>query len=332
MDNNNLLLACLKGLLTYEDRFDLVSSDHALWICERLAWHKLLPLAAALSDPAKLRCPRLADIFQKTELRNLMKEACYRKQAHRVFNALHENGIAFMPFKGPFWIERLYESYHWRHIGDIDILVSRSDVPKTAARLLEMGFSAQILGRKIEDDLATRGELAFFPDKNAQGDVPVELHWDLMPSPRFLRKRFISNKDFWENTSPAVWQGLHFPVPTAEIRFLYYVLHAVCQHQFSRFVHIATLVHFVQKHPDLDWNDIYRTAVQKKAVTPLFYALKFMDCFWRVPDCIREIKAKCKPPLPARLTAAILAPESVIHFTQKKGTHRRKLFRAAMSW
>ena len=48
-----ILHHCLKGLLRREDCFDIVPSKHAGWICERLSWHKLLPLAAALENPRK---------------------------------------------------------------------------------------------------------------------------------------------------------------------------------------------------------------------------------------------------------------------------------------
>ena len=332
MNKELLLSTCLKGLLMNEDRSDLVEPEQTQWICERLAWHKVLPLAAALHDPKLTRCPRLTEIFNKTMLINMVKEERYHRQAIRIFTALQAASVEHLPFKGPFWACQIYEAYHYKHIGDMDIMISKEDVPEAARILTELGYTAHYLEGNIDSELARRGELAFFPVAAQQGEVPVELHWEPMPSPRFLKKRYLAGEDFKKNAVWHQWRGISFLLPPPEVQLMYHFLHAVCQHQFMRFVHITTLVHFIQKYPHLDWAILEDLAKARGATTPVYYGLTFADAFWSIPEPARMIIKHFKPPRMTRMVAACLPPRQIVQSIKSYGDLRRKLFRAAMSW
>jgi hypothetical protein len=319
-------------LLTNDNRLGLVEPEQTQWICERLAWHKVLPLAAALHDPKISRCPRLTDMLSKAILMNMAKEERYHRQVIRIFTALQAASVEYLPFKGPFWACQIYESYHCRHIGDIDILISKENVPKAAQILTQLGYSTHYLEGNMDEELAKRGELAFFPVLAQHGDVPVELHWDPMPSPRFLIKKYLKDEDFKRNAVLHQWRGISFLLPPPEIQLMYHFLHSTCQHQFMRFVHITTLVHFIQKYFQLDWSCVEEMAIANRATTPVYYGLTFADAFWSIPEPARKILKRFKPPRMTRMVAACLPPRQIIHSTKSHGDLRRKLFRAAMSW
>jgi hypothetical protein len=326
-----LLIQCLTGILHNKDRFDRVPTIHASWLCERLAWHKVLPLAAALADPRKKKCALIAQTFQTTLLKNLAREEFYHAQVIDIFNAFDQSGIEYMPFKGPFWGHQLYVAYHWRHIGDIDILLSKAGAKAAADILTTMGYQPDILEGSLDKEFATRGELALVPGTRQPNAVPVELHWDLMPSPRFLRKQFLSNADFTQETIAGQWRGISFHLPTPEVQLIYHLLHATCQHQFMRFVHISNIVHFLQKFPQLDWDRICQLAAERQAMVPLYYGLKMSHAFYPLPAHVLKCLKSVKPRPLVRMLSSILPPKAIPLSTRHRGKLRRNLFRAAMS-
>ena len=333
MNKNKVLCECLKGLLAFEDRFEQVPDRRARWLGERLAWHKVLPLAAAIQDPGKPKCRTLADILNKANLHNMMREEHYFRQVRSLFSALDQWEVEYVPFKGPFWFVPLYEAYHWRHIGDIDLLLPKSDIPKATEMMVALGYRPHYLSGGLEQELVGgRGELAFSPDPSRPNDVVVELHWDPMPSPRFMRRQFLSYEDFTRRTICGQWRGLSYAMPSLEVQFLYLVLHATCQHQFMRFVHVTTIVHYIQKRFHLNFEEVFELAAERHASTPLFYGLSFANAFWALPKPLRELKARISVPLKSRLVTKLLSPRSIVQGNDKKGTIRRNLFRTAISW
>jgi hypothetical protein len=319
-------------MMRLEDRFHLVQEDDAAWICERLRWHKLMPLAASLSDRGQPKCAMLNAAFHEMLIQNLAQEQHYFNQVKAVFALFENKGIRFTPYKGPFWGGQVYPQYTWRHIGDIDLMMRVAGARAAATILKEQGYRLEVLGETVEDDLRTRGELTCHPDPAMKHLVPVQLHWELMPAPRFLKRHYITPDDFAADSTTAEWKSIRFSLPTPESRLLYHVLHATCQHQFNRFVLIMEMALFIRKHPGLDWNRLFDLAVARGCLVPLHYGLSFISAFCDIPAQAREIIRMTKPKLLTRLVAGWLTPRSTLHLTARRGRTRRKLFRVAMSW
>lgn len=322
---------CIKGLLSFEDRFDSVTSEMAGWICERLAWHKLLPLAASISSPQIQKCNTLESIFENVVLRNAIREKKYEIQTKLLFQCLTDASIQFIPYKGPFWGQQLYPEYGWRHIGDIDLLLPINDARKASVILQGMGYIPEITKGTEEDIFASRGALTMQSPPEKADDVPVQIHWELMPSPRFLKRQYLPSETFFQDTSMAQWKRITFQVPKPEVQFLYYILHAACQHQFMRFAHVMVMKHFIDKIKNLDWQSVYELADRQKALIPLYYGLKFIHAFSSLPQPAEALMARIRPSLANRLSATILQPEATLLFTHKRGKIRRNLFRLVLS-
>lgn len=332
MTKTQVLRECLQGMMRLQDRFDLVREEDAAWICERLLWHKLMPLAAALGSTGRAKCAGLNAAFQQMLIQNLAREQHYFNQVKAVFTLLENKNIRFTPFKGPFWGTQVYPQYSWRHIGDIDLIMSADDARAAAALLKEQGYLWDVLGETAEDDFRTRGELACYPTRDMPHLVPVELHWELMPAPRFLRRHYLIPQDFATGATAGEWRSIRFSLPTAETRLLYLILHATCQHQFNRFVLLMDMAVFIHKHPRLHWTRLFNLARERGCLVPLHYGLSFVSAFCDIPAEAREIVRMTKPKLGTRLVAGWLTPQSTLHFTARRGRTRRKLLRVAMSW
>jgi hypothetical protein len=331
MGKEQILIECLKGLIAFEDRFELVPPDLAEWICERLAWHKLLPLAAAISDPSKPKDKKLDSIFQHVLLKNAIREKHYEKQVRKVFPIFKDAAIHFMPYKGPFWGQQLYPEYAWRHIGDIDLLLPIDDARRASAILQDMGFIPDLMTDSEDQDFAQRGALTLLSDPSKTNEFPMQLHWELMPSPRFLKRQYIPSHYFFIDTSTARWRGIAFEVPRPEVQFIYYILHATCQHQFMRFVHIMVMAHFINKFEKLKWALVRELAEKQGALVPLYYGLTFIHAFSPLPEPAAALMDRIRPPLYNRMAARLLPPKATLLFTQKDGNLRRNLFRVVLS-
>lgn len=331
-DKYMLLKDFLIGLLYYQARDDTVRPEHAGWLCEHLSWHKVLPLSAALCDQKKLKCRELETILHSTLITNILREEAYRRQAHDIISALTDAKIDVLPFKGPFWVGDLYKAYHWRHIGDLDLLISKQDLSVAASVLAQIGYEPQPIEGSVADDLARRGELAFFPNRAKSGGITVELHWDPMPSPRFMKKKFLLSLDFTQQARQARWQGISYLLPRPEIQLYYYMLHASCQHQFMRFVHLTLLAHFIQKHPELNWDWLETLIVERNAQVPVVCSLTILNRYWPLPDAALCFKENLKPLVRSRLAPYLLSSRSLIVPGVKCSSIRRNLFRAVISW
>jgi hypothetical protein len=332
MNKNRILITCIRGLLSFEDNFDVVRPEHADWICERLFWHKVMPLAASINDPGKTKCQLLEKVFRKVLMENKIREEYYFKQASKLFQDLSDASIDFIPYKGPFWGKQIYPEYSWRHIGDIDLLMTRENARTVSGMLQEEGYLPDIVGISEADDFEKRGELTLFPGPFLSNQVPVQLHWELLPSPRFIKSRYLLPDDFFRDTSPEEWKGIMFRTPRHEVQFLYHVLHATCQHQFLRFSHTLAMVHFLSTFPQMDWDRLFRLAEKRNSLKPLYHALKFIHYFLPIEGQAYRKMEEIIPSPRIRIAASFLTPRSTLYSTRKRGGFRRKLFRAAMSW
>ena len=331
MNKEDVLIDCLTGLIHFEDHFQAVEPDMAEWICERLAWHKLLPLAASISHQNEFICEELRSIFQNVILNNIIREKNYEKQTRKIFDLFNKENICFIPYKGPFWGHLIYPEYSWRHIGDMDLLLTMADSKKASIILKDLGFRPDIMEGSEAQDYEIRGALTLLNDPTQKDAFPVQLHWELMSSPRFLKKRYLQTKYFFEKTTNAEWKGISFQIPRPEVQFLYYILHSTCQHQFKRFVHIMVLAHFIKKFKAMDWEFVYKLSEEHHALVPLYYGLSFIHAFFQLPEKALNVMHKCKPHFFNRTCANVLKPVHTFFFTQKKGNVRRNLFRIVLS-
>jgi len=332
MHRKNLLLNCIKGLMEFEDRFDSVDPENVDWICERLTWHKIMPLAAAVNDPQNPKCPALNRTFKDVLIKSAFQESYYLRQITDLFQILTEASIDFIPYKGPFWTQQLYPDYSWRNIGDVDLFLTRDNARTASSLLQSMGYTPVIVKGSEDEDFTIRGALTLYPPPSGEHRFPVQLHWALLPSHRFVTIGFIRGEDLTAGAEHEQWKGIPYLLPRLEVRFLYYILHATCQHQFNRFVHIMTLTHLIKKSPQMDWTTVYTMAQERGALVPLYYALKFMDAFLPLPEPALELMHRHVPSVKVRLGAMGLTPHATLLATKQRRKLGRQIFRLAMSW
>ncbi|HXB66360.1 MAG TPA: nucleotidyltransferase family protein [Solirubrobacteraceae bacterium] len=110
---------------------------------------------------------------------------CYGARAHRqavgqalvttrALGALAEADIRALPLKGPLLSERIYGELDARVSADIDLLLSRADLPRAMASLECIGYRSPFAG-----DMRRRPPEVHEVLRSAAGLPPIELHWRL---------------------------------------------------------------------------------------------------------------------------------------------------------
>jgi hypothetical protein len=96
-----------------------------------------------------------------------------------ILRAFEEGQVPCAPLRGPALAEQLYGDVTTRPMGDLDLLVRREDLPRTASILRDLGFEP--LDRRPGFAEAFSYTLTFLKDRH--GWVIVEPHWTIVYPP-----------------------------------------------------------------------------------------------------------------------------------------------------
>ena len=103
-----------------------------------------------------------------------------RQTAHllRLLECLREAGVKAMAYKGPVSAQRLYGDVTMRNWADLDLVVSREQLPAARNVLLENGFvdSSPFNAKWIRRKRGDWGELEFCSPEHG---LRVEAHWEV---------------------------------------------------------------------------------------------------------------------------------------------------------
>ncbi len=330
MDRHEQLKVCLDGMLCARDTFSVVGPSAADWMVERLRWHKVIAYAAHLNDWQAPKITALEKAFRDCCIQSLVSVERYRRQVETLFIWLEKENIRFIPYKGPFWSELLYPHYGWRHVGDIDLLMSRDDAWRLGMQLKKQGFVPDVMGKSEEEDFAERGAMTYLPGRNLSGKVPVQAHWQLLSAPRFVDCGYILPEDFLQDTRRASWGKVEFDTPKSTIILFYLLLHATCQHQFDRFVQVLDITQLLHSG-QIDWVHLQHLAITRRCSVAVCAGLIFLQKFSPLPRGAAHLIQSIRPNLMARFCAGFLTADSARLATATTGRIHRRLFRLAMS-
>ena len=220
------LLDCLCNVIGNRRSDDILRGlSDADWreIAQLAARHGLQPLLysrLASPSPAARHVP--ADLLQSLReafLMNGTKNQLLYLDLARVLSVLQQNGVGVIALKGAHLAELVYGTIALRPMGDIDLLVGRHDLVKTAALLRDLGYTADMSGLEIEE--LVRGVYekhlpSFFRPPHPR----IEPHWSLSPeaSPENIDQ-------LWKTAKPATLAGVPTRVLSPECLLLHLCLH-----------------------------------------------------------------------------------------------------------
>ena len=162
-------------------------------------------------------------------------------------------GIPWVTFKGPVLSESLHPVAGLRSYGDLDILVTPTDLRKACERLLDVGW--QVLA--TPEDLLN-GEVTGEIELGRAGGAVVDLHWSLVLS-ETLRRRFqIPTVDILARSAPLMIGRVEAPTLGITDTLVHLCHHAA----FSGAVRLVHLLDVDQAARRIqDWDLVARRAL-----------------------------------------------------------------------
>src|SRR5262249_53611549 len=178
----------------------------------------------------------------------------------RILECLTTRGIDSTPFKRPTLALLAYADVGLRQFSDLDIVVSKRDMPQVKRALVECGYAPTFdLSRSREAALLRYGHA--YSCENEFG-IFLDVHWDFL-EPHFCVA--VDSNAMWERRKPVNLGGKQ--VLTFEPEDLLLIL---CMHGFShwweRLGWICDVAGLISRHEDFDWEAAFERAQESGTV------------------------------------------------------------------
>jgi len=164
---------------------------------------------------------RLKDIYLHSASRNIR----LYHDLGKVLHVLLEDHIPVLVLKGAHLAELVYGNIALRPMVDVDLMVRREDLARTAQGLEKLNYSPRHPFR-VESHAHVRRHL---PGFTRTGAVPIEIHHAIVHHADPFQ---ISTDDLWRRAKPARIAGIEVLVLSQEDLLLNLCLHVAYQHRF----------------------------------------------------------------------------------------------------
>ena len=254
----HLLIDCARASIEPEraDRINELATDG-------VDWHRLLKLARRnglapllfyhLNKICAANVPIstfevLRDYYQKNCAFNLL--LCGGSSGSQ---ALNDNGISAIPYKGPAIALKLYGHVARRQFCDLDLLVRADDVWKVDRVMEAQGFTPHsIIPEATRAAFRRQDYVRLFHRDN--GRTLVEVHWGI--APRYFGIPFDADA-VWSRLEPMSLQGATVFMPCAEDLLIMLCVHGA-RHGWDKLEGICAVAALTRCTPHLDWEDVWR--------------------------------------------------------------------------
>ena len=219
------------------------------FLLELAARHRVGPLVCrSLMDAGLERLPpaaraRVEGALESIRFRNLV----LLRELFAVLDALESRGIRALPYKGLVLAGTLYDDLSERQFADLDILVSRAEVPRVLEVLEEKGYERAEAGGSLPRMLERDCEV---PMRRVEPTVLIEVHWEILPPHQAFGFRL---GPFLERLIPGTLAGRALQVFPPEDLLVLLCVHGGEKHRWMRLQMICDVARLFVRHPALDW-------------------------------------------------------------------------------
>lgn len=188
---------------------------------------------------------------------NARKNLFFLKEITEIIKSLNNHNIQAIPYKGPILAQQVYGNLTMRQFGDLDLFVSKNDVPKIKGILRALGYEPEFnLGSVQEQNyLKSQRELKFFNESNG---VTLELHWKY--SGVFLNLPHHAEKIFSADLKEINIGGVPIQDISSENLLLILSIHNA-SHKWSRLSWLVDIATLINNHK-IDWPKVLKISKQ----------------------------------------------------------------------
>lgn len=207
------------------------------------------------------------------------------KDCEELVSVLNKNAIDFIPLKGIFLAEVIYQNIALRHISDIDLLTKSDDVERCKNALLESGWSLLKVHQKSET--VTTLVNSPHPYSFIKGNTIIELHKTIHSG---LYSYHVEIADYWERSIASKYLNgeAYFLNPSDLIQHicLHLIKHLYSTVKLSAFRDLTAVINHYQA--ELNWDLLKNTSIKYKCFKEVQGILFLTKKYWNgnVPEII----------------------------------------------
>jgi hypothetical protein len=189
----------------------------------------------------------LCDYFHKTACSSLLLASAMIK----LLKLFEQNGICAIAYKGPALAFHLFGDLALRQPGDIDILISKSDVLKAKALLVSEGYRPQLslTGPHEAAFLRSQCEYCFVA---GDGSMYVDIHWGIAPGYFSFR---LDYDELWSRIKRTQIGDFSIPILSPEDMLLTLCVHGA-KHCWDRLIWVCDIAELLRRHKNLAWQQV----------------------------------------------------------------------------
>jgi len=328
--NNKLLeftIICCKTRLTDKDTKILHEHIKTLNVEDIIKFtlkHGVLPIIyQILKNKDNIPKDILSDLKQyylKIAKKNMLMSA----ELIQIVKLLEENNIKTISFKGPTLSKLAYKDITLRQYGDLDILISKDDLYKTAYILnknYNLYGSIELLKNNVWLDISKDITL-----QHKTKGIILELHWKLFHS-TFAKTD--SSIDVWMDTTKISLHNNTITTLNINILLSYLCIHG-SRHLWERIEWIVDIDRIIRTQ-EIDWSYVLKASQSFYATNMLLLgiSLSYTLLDTPIPD---EIKTKISNPKIIKLQNTILdiLTNHTSETTSTSNVFKRKKIHASM--
>lgn len=173
----------------------------------------------------------------------------------RMLSILDANQILAIPFKGPVLAVGCYGNLALREFNDLDLLLRPPDILPASDLLLADGYAPEYALSPTQEKALLRSDCQYAFQK-FDGQLRVELHWDIVP--RYCGLHFDRTSWFARRQSVTLGSAM-VPSLSPEDLLLVLCVHGA-KHGWERMMWITDVTELLRTCPRLDWDFITQQA------------------------------------------------------------------------
>ena len=229
-------------------------------------------------------CAALRTAYRATAIYNLV----FMRELGSCLEQFDSAGIPAIVLKGAALAEPIYGSLALRPMGDLDILVHHTDLPRVCTVVERLGFRPIRLETHAGALAEHENELAF--TKPGRIRVDLDVHWSLLDSPFYQRE--MAMQWFWERARVQALGGLSAPALCPEALVLHLCAHLMLHHHGEGLLWWNDIAEVLQiECGAIDWDELFTRSVAYRLLLPVREVLTRLAAEWHVaipPDALRR--------------------------------------------
>jgi len=254
---HQVLLCCARIRMGAEhaERIRFLIQTNVNWpfLLQTALYHGVMPLvyrSLQTTCPEEIP-PAILDQLRDSFRTNLVRNEILARELVTLLNLLRAHGIFAIPFKGPTLAASAYGHLSLRQFGDLDLFVSKCDLPRACEILVSHGYRAndQLHHGEGGDPLQTK----YHSFVGQDGLVRVDVQW------------MIADEQFSFHLDHEAWRAGLVPVSMTGTPVLIFppevVLLILCvhgsKHLWTKLQWLCDVAELLRAYPNMDWERVH---------------------------------------------------------------------------